>query len=118
MSKDPWTDPDPQPGDFDALLGTIDPRHVEVQEGNRDATLRILVSVEGEDAERLERSTASGGRSPVSSWPSCSVRPIVRPHSGNCSLMSQPRRGSPEVYVLVISSHRESSPVARIPRRE
>jgi hypothetical protein len=64
MSKDPWTDPDPQPGDFDALLATIDPRFVEVHEGNTDARLRILVSVEGEDAERLERIAGARGKKP------------------------------------------------------
>jgi hypothetical protein len=64
MSRDPWRDPDPQPGDFDALLATIDPRHVETHEGNRGATLRILVSVEGEDAERLERIAGARGKKP------------------------------------------------------
>jgi hypothetical protein len=29
MAHDPWTDPDPQPGDFDADLTAIDPRYVE-----------------------------------------------------------------------------------------
>ena len=36
MAKDPWTDPDPQPGDFDAYLESIDPRdprYVQVQRG-------------------------------------------------------------------------------------
>jgi hypothetical protein len=64
MSKDPWRDPDPQPGDFDALLATVDPRFVEVHEGNTDAGLRILVSVEGEDAERLERIAGARGKKP------------------------------------------------------
>jgi hypothetical protein len=27
--KDPWTDPDPQPGDFDEYLATVDPGDVE-----------------------------------------------------------------------------------------
>jgi len=31
---DPWTDPDPQPGDFDAELDGIDPRHVESHPGH------------------------------------------------------------------------------------
>ena len=64
MSKDPWTDPEPNPGDFDALLATIDPRFVEVHEGNPDARLRIFVSVEGEDAKRLERIAEARGKKP------------------------------------------------------
>lgn len=55
MSPDPWTDPDPQPGDFDADLASIDPRRVQQHEGDPDARLTILISVEGEDARRLER---------------------------------------------------------------
>jgi macrodomain Ter protein organizer (MatP/YcbG family) len=62
MTKDPWTERDLQPGDFDALLATIDPRFVETHAGNPDATLRILVSVEGEDAERLERIAEDRGK--------------------------------------------------------
>ena len=64
MSTDPWTADDPQPGDFDAILATIDPARVDVRDGDPDAALRILVSVEGEDARRLERLAASSGRSP------------------------------------------------------
>lgn len=64
MNKDPWTDPDPEPGDFDALLATIDPRFAEAHDGRPDAGLRILVSVEGEDAERLERIAGARGKKP------------------------------------------------------
>lgn len=64
MSTDPWTADDPQPGDFDALLSTLDPAHVERHDGDPTATLRILVSVEGEDARRLERLAEASGRSP------------------------------------------------------
>jgi hypothetical protein len=64
MSNDPWSDPDPQAGDFDALLSTIDSRYVEAHEGNPDARLRILVSVEGADAERLERIAGARGKKP------------------------------------------------------
>ena len=55
MANDPWTDPDPQPGDFDAFLEDVDPRFVEVHNGNPDAKLTIVVGVEGEDAKRLAR---------------------------------------------------------------
>ncbi len=64
MNKDPWTNADPQPGDFDVDLATIDARNVEFHKGNPDATLKILVSVEGEDAERLERIAEARGKKP------------------------------------------------------
>jgi len=64
MSKDPWTEPDPQPGGFDAEVETIDPGYVEVNEGDPDAKLTILVSVEGEDARRLERIATARGKKP------------------------------------------------------
>jgi hypothetical protein len=51
MSADPWTDPDPKPGDFDADLAKLDPRYVEDHEGVPDAKLIVLVGVEGEDAK-------------------------------------------------------------------
>jgi len=64
MSSDPWTADDPQPGDFDAVLATIDAAYVERHDGDPSATLRILVSVEGEDARRLERIAEARGRTP------------------------------------------------------
>lgn len=64
MSTDPWTTDDPQPGDFDAVLATIDPAYVGHHAGDPEATLRILVSVEGPDARRLERLAEASGRSP------------------------------------------------------
>lgn len=62
MSTDPWTNPDPKPGDFDAELATLDPRYVERHEADPDAKLMILVSVEGEDAKRLERIAEARGK--------------------------------------------------------
>jgi hypothetical protein len=62
MPGDPWTDRNPEPGDFDSELDGIDPRHVEVREGNPGARLRILLSMEGEDAERLERIATERGK--------------------------------------------------------
>jgi hypothetical protein len=62
MTADPWTDPDPQPGDFDAELAKLDPRYVDVAEGNPEAKLIVLVGVEGEDAERLERLAEARGK--------------------------------------------------------
>ena len=64
MTKDPWTDPDPQPGDLDAELALLDPSAFECHEGDPDATLRIVVSVEGEDALRLERLADARGMKP------------------------------------------------------
>lgn len=62
MSANPWTDPDPQPGDFDAELAKLDPRYVEHHDGDRDAKLVVLVGVEGEDAKRLERIAEARGK--------------------------------------------------------
>lgn len=64
MSESPWTDLEPKPGAFDADLATIDPRFREVQPGRPDARLCIVVSIEGEDAERLERMSADRGVRP------------------------------------------------------
>ena len=62
MNANPWTDPDPQPGDFDAELAKLDPRSVDLAEGNPEAKLIVLVGVEGEDAERLERLAEARGK--------------------------------------------------------
>ena len=64
MDKDPWTDPDPQPGDFDAEIAGAAPGQIESHEGSPDATLKILVSIEGDDARRLERIAAARGERP------------------------------------------------------
>jgi hypothetical protein len=65
MSTSPWTDLEPQPGDFDQELATIDPRYIERHRGNPKGTVRILLSVEGEDAERLQRIAAARGQKPT-----------------------------------------------------
>lgn len=62
MTQDPWTDPDPQPGDFDDELAAIDPRDVQVVEAGSNGRVTLVVSVEGEDAERLERIAAERGQ--------------------------------------------------------
>ncbi len=59
MNLDPWTDPDPTPGDFDADLARLDPRYVERRDGYPDAGLIVLV---GEDAKRLERISQARGK--------------------------------------------------------
>jgi hypothetical protein len=60
--KNPWTDPDPQPGDFDEDLAAIDPRDVQVVEAGSGGKVTIVVSVEGEDAKRLERLAKERGK--------------------------------------------------------
>lgn len=47
MTNDPWTDPDPQPGDFDDEVAAIDPRDVQVVEAGSGAQVTIVLSVEG-----------------------------------------------------------------------
>ena len=64
MGKDPWTDPDPQPGDFDAAIDRAQPDQIKTHEGNPDARLTILVSIEGDDAKRLEQIAAERGQQP------------------------------------------------------
>lgn len=62
MPEDPWTDPDPRPGDFDDGLAAIDPRDVQVVEAGSGGQVTLVVSVEGEDAKRLERIAAERGK--------------------------------------------------------
>jgi hypothetical protein len=62
MRKDPWTDPDPQPGDFDADLSVLGPDDVEVYEGDPNARLTILIGVKSEDAAHLERIATERGQ--------------------------------------------------------
>lgn len=62
--KDPWTNPDPQPGDFDAELAAVDPRDIQVVEAGSGAKVTIVVSVEGEDAERLQQLATARGQRP------------------------------------------------------
>jgi hypothetical protein len=64
MTKNPWPDPDPQPGDFDAELERLDASAVEYHEGDPSASLRIIVSVGGEDASRLARIADARGQKP------------------------------------------------------
>lgn len=64
MTKDPWTDPDPLPGDFDADLAAIDPRDVQVVEAGSGGKVTIVVGIEGEDAVRLEKLATKRGQKP------------------------------------------------------
>jgi hypothetical protein len=62
MTDDPWTDPDPQPGDFDADLAALAPGDIERHEGDPSAHLTILIGVKSEDAERLTQLAAERGQ--------------------------------------------------------
>jgi hypothetical protein len=62
MPKDPWTDPDPQPGDFDEYVRTMDPRDIEFHEGRSGAKVTLVVNVQGEDATRLQRIATERGQ--------------------------------------------------------
>ncbi|HEY3828407.1 MAG TPA: hypothetical protein VGL57_04345 [Solirubrobacteraceae bacterium] len=62
MTKDPWTDPDPQPGDFDANVREMSPRDIQIVEAGSGAKVTILINVEGEDATRLQRIATERGQ--------------------------------------------------------
>lgn len=64
MSKSPWTDPDPQPGDLDAELELLDESAFEYHEGDPSASFGLRVVVEGEDASRLARIAEARGQKP------------------------------------------------------
>lgn len=57
MTKNPRTDPDPQPGDFDEFLASIDPRdptHVQVNPLSPDAKVTVLpAGMDADDVRRL-----------------------------------------------------------------
>jgi hypothetical protein len=63
MTQSPWTDPEPQQGDFDADLSAIDSRFAEALRGDPRARVRIVLSVEGEDTRRLQRLSEAVKRS-------------------------------------------------------
>ncbi len=54
LTKEPWTNPDPQPGDFDAELDRARPDQIEIRNGSHDAKLSTTLSVEDNDAKRPE----------------------------------------------------------------
>lgn len=63
MTKNPWTDPDPQPGDFDEFLASIDPRDIQFQEGNPDAEVVVLPGLNDEETKRLVELAVERGKS-------------------------------------------------------
>ena len=65
--KDPWTDPDPQPGDFDEYLAEMGPEDIQVCEGNPDVK---VVYIGNEDPnEYIRRRRAEEGRNGSNSEP-------------------------------------------------
>jgi hypothetical protein len=40
--KDPWTDPDPQPGDFDEYIAAMGPEDIQVVEAGEGPELVVL----------------------------------------------------------------------------
>ena len=64
MSRDPWTDPDPQPGDLDAELALLDERAFDYHEGDPSRSFGLMVVMEGEDASRLARIAEARGQKP------------------------------------------------------
>ncbi len=63
MSKDPWTDPDPQPGDFDAEIDAMDPRDIQVVEAGNGAKVTALPGMSNKDAKRLVELAVERGKS-------------------------------------------------------
>lgn len=64
MARDPWTDPDPQAGDFDAYLADVDPKYVERHEGVPHSKLTMLIGIDYADAKRLQELAAARGQRP------------------------------------------------------
>lgn len=59
--KDPWTDPDPQPGDFDEMIRESTPDEWEHHEGHPHA--RVL-HVTDEEADRIRGIGLRSGEDP------------------------------------------------------
>jgi hypothetical protein len=51
MKRDPWTDPDPQPEDFDEFFANLTPDQVESHEGDPDHP--GILSLTEEEADRI-----------------------------------------------------------------
>lgn len=51
MPKDPWNDPHPQAGDFDAELDHAQAEQIEIHEGDPGATLVLVRAADSEAAD-------------------------------------------------------------------
>lgn len=63
MTKNPWTDPDPQPGDFDKYLAEVDPQDVLYLDGTLGGEL--IVIDEGEAEELRKQRDLAAPRKPL-----------------------------------------------------
>lgn len=63
MSDALWTSDDPQPEDLDKALANMDGWVFEEHPVNPDVRVRLLVDLEGEDADRLSRIAVRRGES-------------------------------------------------------
>lgn len=61
MPDSVWTSEDPQPGDLDDVLDTLDPEFIEDNPGNPGVTVRMVVEFDEEDTRRIERISAKRG---------------------------------------------------------
>ena len=61
MARNPWKDPDPEPGDFDAEIEAMDPRDIQVVEAGNGAKVTVVLS--GEDSGNTS-THSRGGHSP------------------------------------------------------
>jgi hypothetical protein len=64
MTESPWTSDDPQPGDLDALLATIDPALIERHPGGQHVRVRMIVELDADDAAWLSRIAISRDQNP------------------------------------------------------
>lgn len=60
----PWTSDDPQPGAFDAELEKLGELVIERCPPNQDVKVRLVVDLDGDDADRLSRIARSRGEDP------------------------------------------------------
>lgn len=56
VKKDPWTDPDPQPGDFDEYLAEVDPGDVQYFDGSPGKRV-VLIGPPGSGAGEAATNT-------------------------------------------------------------
>ena len=81
MSADPWTNPDPKPGDSDADLTKLDPRYVEDHEGDPDAKLIVLSASRAKMPSDSNASPRPAARLRRTSSPNRSATLTARPRS-------------------------------------
>jgi hypothetical protein len=63
VTKNPWTDPDPQPGDFDEYLAEVDPKNVQYLDGTPGGELIVIDEAEAEELRK--RQDLAAARKPL-----------------------------------------------------